>query len=482
MTIRPPTHSTPPAPGLLPTQLINSQALSPLGTLKFLQAFLANAESTLVARVIAIMENIPSSQGGMTKYSSAQHPLAEQNSHPQTSSKLNGSKEWRMLLELIPTPSSLAPRQSESSPLLLQVVSDKAWTTGQLMTLQLKQLAGDSHWQLIASTEKKVQPPRITSITATEQTLRRLQMDMPHSYTRLLHTLERFQDTFPNRSISVPTISAPSISDQLMQRLKEIPSTVEIAENPRLLQKIIREQSLANNSQAENSLPSSVPILLKQLIRSLIQDPMANQTRDPEAPSIPTNPELAWQAASDIKIRLHQQSVADQLLSLARNIKDFISLQQLHNALQAAEAPDLTGRQQEAPPTAERRQNFCLDIPIRHGDHFSHVQLSVERDSPEKRSSKNRKNSCITRWCVRLEFDLPRCGQVQAQATLRDTRLDAHFWAAEQTTQEKIQQALKGFQQQLQRQGLEVETLQCHGGKMSGKAGLQSHAFINTRS
>ena len=102
-----------------------------------------------------------------------------------------------------------------------------------------------------------------------------------------------------------------------------------------------------------------------------------------------------------------------------------------------------------------------LEIPLRDGQQFNHVQVRVQRDdaAPSKKSPEP-----IPRWEVRLAFDLDPLGPMQAIARLYKGKVSSEFWAERPTTLNLLDNELGRLRDQLLAKGLAVGQLSWHQG------------------
>lgn len=103
-----------------------------------------------------------------------------------------------------------------------------------------------------------------------------------------------------------------------------------------------------------------------------------------------------------------------------------------------------------------------LEIPLRDGQQFSHVQVRIQRDDDAQ--SKNSKQEQTPHWEVRLAFNLDQLGALQAIARLYKGRVSTEFWAEQAHTLVLLDSELTQLRDRLLAKGLEVGELSCHRG------------------
>ncbi|SDS12289.1 hook-length control protein FliK [Halopseudomonas sabulinigri] len=102
-----------------------------------------------------------------------------------------------------------------------------------------------------------------------------------------------------------------------------------------------------------------------------------------------------------------------------------------------------------------------LEIPMRDGHQFNHVQLRIERETPPP-SAKQAEPT--PQWEVRLSFNLDELGNLQAIARLRKDKVSSEFWAEQAATLKLVNNELTQLRDRLLAKGLDVGELSCHRG------------------
>lgn len=102
-----------------------------------------------------------------------------------------------------------------------------------------------------------------------------------------------------------------------------------------------------------------------------------------------------------------------------------------------------------------------LEIPLRDGQQFSHVQVRIQRDDAPAKGKKQEQEPL---WEVRLAFNLDQLGALQAIARLFKGRVSTEFWAEQQSTLSLLDQELVQLRDRLLAKGLEVGEMSCHRG------------------
>lgn len=102
-----------------------------------------------------------------------------------------------------------------------------------------------------------------------------------------------------------------------------------------------------------------------------------------------------------------------------------------------------------------------LDLPLRDGQQFTHVQMRIQRDqsAPDERQAEQ-----AAQWEIRLAFNLEHLGPLQAIARLYKGRVSSEFWAEQPSTLQLVNRELDQLRDRLLTRGLEVGDLSCHHG------------------
>lgn len=102
-----------------------------------------------------------------------------------------------------------------------------------------------------------------------------------------------------------------------------------------------------------------------------------------------------------------------------------------------------------------------LEIPLRDGQQFNHVQVRIQRDESPPTP---RQPEPVPVWEVRLAFNLDHLGTMQAIARLRNDKVSSELWAERQETLGLISSEIGALRDRLLAKGLDVGELSCHQG------------------
>jgi len=165
----------------------------------------------------------------------------------------------------------------------------------------------------------------------------------------------------------------------------------------------------------------------------------------------------------DMKTALRQlKKLSDQLPETARG-----QLDQLVQKLQARHTSQqlISLQQWKETPDGGMERVFRTDIPVKQGDEFENVELTITQEhtlDDESRFS--------SQWRVQLQFDLEKKGHVMAELTLQqEDQLSGSFWVERRETASEIRNRMGDIVKKLGDNGLEVREMHCHLGRPPGE-------------
>ncbi|MFT2110280.1 flagellar hook-length control protein FliK [Marinomonas sp. 2405UD68-3] len=98
-----------------------------------------------------------------------------------------------------------------------------------------------------------------------------------------------------------------------------------------------------------------------------------------------------------------------------------------------------------------------IEIPIKHGPTSSYVQFEIDREEKDKNQSNNEKR----RWLVKLKFDFPETGKIEARLSIQENKVGIIFVAEDKNTELKIRSQLSDIKERLKNKDIEIEKLDC---------------------
>lgn len=112
--------------------------------------------------------------------------------------------------------------------------------------------------------------------------------------------------------------------------------------------------------------------------------------------------------------------------------------------------------------SAQPTQSWQFEIPLRHGQETHHLHLQLEYQWVDEETTKEKETPNKTKqWQIMLGFNMDSIGQFYVQLTLLGNSLSANFWAERISTLEKTRSKLDELQQQLEREGINIKSMQC---------------------
>ncbi len=98
-----------------------------------------------------------------------------------------------------------------------------------------------------------------------------------------------------------------------------------------------------------------------------------------------------------------------------------------------------------------------LEIPIKHGTNTSYVQFEIDREEKEQDKENDKKR----RWLVKLKFDFPETGKIEARLSIQENKASIIFVAENKETEIKIRSQLSNISENLRKKDIELEKLDC---------------------
>jgi hypothetical protein len=154
-------------------------------------------------------------------------------------------------------------------------------------------------------------------------------------------------------------------------------------------------------------------------------------------------------ASADLKLQL-MQTIAGLSPADARTVRSDlegmtarISLNQLHST-----------------QTAGTGTHLFVELPVRTAQGFQEVRLEIDADT----GSRHEESDIPPDWSVRLQLDLPGLGPLEARVASVGGSVSARFWAEQQATTRRIENALPELAAAWRDQGLQPGALHAYHG------------------
>lgn len=118
-----------------------------------------------------------------------------------------------------------------------------------------------------------------------------------------------------------------------------------------------------------------------------------------------------------------------------------------------------------------------MELPIKVGEQFIPLILQIqekpspfeEKEKDEEKKRKKEKNTLRKRWHIFMEFDLDQYGKFASDIDYCEPQVKTQIWVEHAPFWELTQKHLHELRQELESNGVEVEELTCHKGKIPNK-------------
>ncbi|WP_191600676.1 flagellar hook-length control protein FliK [Marinomonas algicola] len=254
----------------------------------------------------------------------------------------------------------------------------------------------------------------------------------------------------------LPKETLPSINTPVEDGLKvSLPKQLNLQEINQLIKQL---DTLSQSSQLGSE---KLQQTLTKLISSI-----------PNLTTLVTHPESLKQTFQQSGLFL-ESNLAKETPSIEKDIKlNFLKLQAAISEMSSTKLPsqfDLVENAIERITTNQLKhlvetvrtesQLFPLhmELPIKHGNSSSYVQFEIDKDASEIENHDQEKR----RWLVKLKFDFPETGKIEARLSIKDNKADLIFVAENKHTELKIRSQLSQVKANLKTKDIEVERIDC---------------------
>jgi len=116
--------------------------------------------------------------------------------------------------------------------------------------------------------------------------------------------------------------------------------------------------------------------------------------------------------------------------------------------------------------TSSSANSLHFDIPVRINESYGNIYMHInELKSKEKQNDKKKQGKkWASKWTVFLELDFGNGGDLAIELSISGSTMDATFWAANPNLREKVQSGLAKIRDDLEAEGLMVNSLKCQMG------------------
>ncbi|GAA5317664.1 MAG: hypothetical protein AseanaTS_28690 [Candidatus Pelagadaptatus aseana] len=183
---------------------------------------------------------------------------------------------------------------------------------------------------------------------------------------------------------------------------------------------------------------------------------------------------------AQVKQEIPREALIQQLQQLVQQSLNKIQYRQLQTLnQQLAQGSELQTGQ---------LQHWHLELPIRYGQEVHALSLQIDEewrqineDEPEQANSEERNDKKVRQWFVKLCFELPEAGYFHAHLTIVQNAVNASLWAENPVTQKKAEQQLNLLKQRLNKDGVEVKSLDCFPGKPPQQSNRLGYALVDIK-
>jgi len=128
----------------------------------------------------------------------------------------------------------------------------------------------------------------------------------------------------------------------------------------------------------------------------------------------------------------------------------------------------------------QNTQRWCFDIPFMFQGQSHGLELEIQEREPRKQNN-DKKTQAQSQWQIRLSLELPNMGKLQVDLKLVEQRSNIVFWFEEETALQAAKQLMQTLKQRLNKEGIEVEEIQCQKGIPPKLETTLQHNLINTK-
>lgn len=320
--------------------------------------------------------------------------------------------------------------------------------------------------------------------------------------SNLPKTIQHALKTVATHLRSADQLAQPQILKQAMQnsgvqlesRLKQMSNTpLSIAPEKNALQKNAAPINVIQNTPNQ-SVPTTTNTLTQQDLKAallLLLNRLQNTSPNAEAkvssretnltqPNalitilktlLTGNPQLA-----QLKQQLPREVMLQQLQQMVQQSLNKIQNQQLHSLSRKTAAPE---------SQVGSTQSWQLEIPIRYGHDVHSMSLLLQEDwvqhYKDNQNGNEKEANKVRKWFVKLGFDLPDAGRIHAHLTIIENTVSANLWAEKPATLEKALDHLGELKSRLQKDGVNITSLDCFAGQPPTTENRLSYSLVDIK-
>lgn len=295
--------------------------------------------------------------------------------------------------------------------------------------------------------------------------------------------------TSPSQTVTLKTLA--DIARHAMQRNRPNSNTIGA--------RTMATKTAGAPDRSNNPNPKADSLELENDIKSLLLQAKATLEQDSKinllpniAPPTASSPSLVKAVVSD-----HVDKLIEQLLAhpnsrsadkaQATAVKDTV-LQTVYRQIlvglariQLHQASSLNHSLNNADTNAPAPQQLHFELPIKVGDEFHQLLLTLEEDWVEKSSDNDNERKKVPQWSVTLDFDLQEAGEFYARVRVIDDHVNIQFWAEQSTTLKAAQDKLAVLQTELHSKGVVVDDIQCLPGEPPRRKFNLDYTLVDVR-
>ncbi len=127
-------------------------------------------------------------------------------------------------------------------------------------------------------------------------------------------------------------------------------------------------------------------------------------------------------------------------------------------------------------------QHVQLELPVRYGHEVHSIAIQLEEDWVQEFTEKDPKTTeKVRQWLVKLSFELPDAGSLHAHIKVIEDRVNTSLWAERHHTYEELQTSLDTLRQRLQKDGCEVQKIECFEGRPNEENTQLGYALVDIK-
>ncbi|MFT5224615.1 MAG: hypothetical protein ACI8XX_000360 [Polaribacter sp.] len=348
------------------------------------------------------------------------------------------------LLQLGSTQTSIPLQPQLKAGQLINIIHRHASATIEIKQVDHQQVLRSALAQLVSARPQSSVNNQLRPLLQLVQSVLRVNTEQTPaiSSTNSSHHFLNTDSSTANRRNALPNNIIPTLASGLELLIRSLPTVTSL--NQRTIQKLVELATHSTlGSKAEKGFSNLNPLsVLRQLpqteqgLHQLIQS------------FLKTNQERA-----NTEVRLLKKASINNDEALLTQFRDAIRSTEQSLNQQLFQQTTLRLQQELQQPIA-----FNLNIPYMEEQTVKSLQLRIRQKSKEA-STENQG------WEIRLSFEFGSLGLISTHILLDGDTLSSSFWAVEESTKNKIHDALPDFKRQLAKSGFTLGSFFCYLGQ-----------------